>query len=529
VRELLLILALASLGPSMCAQTLTPMQDSYVVPANGTNFGTSPNLTVGSTGSQGLVQFDLSQLPPGLTAGAVQKATLTLFVHTVAVGGSVTITVANGGWTEGGVNGTNAPTAGAAVGNPLLVAAANAYVTVDATSAVQGWIMNPLLNNGFLITANGGTSVQFDSKENTNTSHPAMLTLVLSSAGGGTGATGPAGPTGPTGAGVAGATGATGIAGATGVAGATGATGAGATGATGIAGATGVAGASGATGTGATGATGIAGATGVAGATGATGAGATGATGIAGATGVAGATGATGAGATGATGIAGATGVAGATGATGTGATGATGIAGATGVAGAIGASGPSGAASNVAGPTGRTGSTGATGAAGATGQSSTVPGPTGLTGPSGPSGPPASVGTGAAPSGIAYTVLQHSPQNAVAATTIQVGLTGTSANAATNAAQFTILPTACTPSVTAYSYLTTGVNVTWALHSATPVAGSTTWTVGGVISNTCTTNGIQQCTLTATSKQSALAAITLEATFGSTVSGGISTAFSCQ
>src|SRR5579871_2253163 len=444
----------------MCAQTLTPMQDSYVVPANGTNFGTSPNLTVGSTGSQGLVQFDLSQLPPGLTAGAVQKATLTLFVHTVAVGGSVTITVANGGWTEGGVNGTNAPTAGAAVGNPLLVAAANANVTVDATSAVQGWIMNPLLNNGFLITANGGTSVQFDSKENTNTSHPAMLTLVLSSAGGGTGATGPAGPTGPTGAGVAGATGATGIAGATGVAGATGATGAGATGATGIAGATGVAGA---------------------------------------------------------------------TGATGTGATGGTGIAGATGVAGAIGASGPSGAASNVAGPTGRTGSTGATGAAGATGQSSTVPGPTGLTGPSGPSGPPASVGTGAAPSGIAYTVLQHSPQNAVAATTIQVGLTGTSANAATNAAQFTILPTACTPSVTAYSYLTTGVNVTWALHSATPVAGSTTWTVGGVISNTCTTNGIQQCTLTATSKQSALAAITLEATFGSTVSGGISTAFSCQ
>jgi hypothetical protein len=65
-----------------------------------------------------------------------------------------------------------------------------------------------------IITPNGSVSVSFDSKENTSTSHPAVLSVVLS----GSGAGGAAGPTGPTGA--KGATGATGA----GVAGATGAT-----------------------------------------------------------------------------------------------------------------------------------------------------------------------------------------------------------------------------------------------------------------------------------------------------------------
>jgi hypothetical protein len=57
-----------------------------------------------------------------------------------------------------------------------------------------------------MILANSLTSVQFDSKENTTTSHPAMLTIVLAN-NGPTGATGPAGSNGATGA-----TGATGAA-----------------------------------------------------------------------------------------------------------------------------------------------------------------------------------------------------------------------------------------------------------------------------------------------------------------------------
>jgi len=103
---------------------------------------------------------------------------------------------------------------------------------------VQGWITAPGSNNGFMIQANAGASIQFDSKENTSTSHPGMLTIVLV----GNGPTGPtgavstvAGPAGPTGAastvaGPSGPTGPSGVTGSTGaastVAGPTGSTGA---------------------------------------------------------------------------------------------------------------------------------------------------------------------------------------------------------------------------------------------------------------------------------------------------------------
>ena len=87
------------------------------------------------------------------------------------------------------------------------VASGFQFVSVDATAVVRGWVNLPTTNNGFIITANGNSSVQFDSKESTNTSHAAILTLVLANSGaagptgpiGLTGPAGPAGPAGPTG------------------------------------------------------------------------------------------------------------------------------------------------------------------------------------------------------------------------------------------------------------------------------------------------------------------------------------------
>jgi hypothetical protein len=106
------------------------------------------------------------------------------------------------------------------------------FIAMDATAAVQGWISTSGSNNGFMILANTGTSVQFASKENTTTSHPATLTIVLASNG----------PTGPTGA--QGAVSATGAQGSVGAAGANGTTGAqGPTGPTGAQGAVGATGA----------------------------------------------------------------------------------------------------------------------------------------------------------------------------------------------------------------------------------------------------------------------------------------------
>ncbi len=199
-------------------QVLTPSQDSYVVPGNGTNFGTAVTLTVGSSASQGLVQFDLSHLPAGVTPNQVSQALLTLFVDHVGVPGTVTIYAANGNWTETAVNGVNAPVPGAVVATNVGVAATDSYVTVDATAAVQNWISGAP-NNGFIILAAAtGTSVQFDSKENTSTSHAATLSLSLASVG----PAGPAGPMGPAGsAGAQGPIGATGPQGPAGPAGGT--------------------------------------------------------------------------------------------------------------------------------------------------------------------------------------------------------------------------------------------------------------------------------------------------------------------
>ena len=294
------IAVLASLlgAPYACAQVFVPSADAYVVPGNATNFGTSPNITVGSSNAFGLVQFDLSQLPAGVTAGQIQKATLTLFLNHVNSGGTINIDTVSSTtpWTESGVNGNTGVGPQSAVATSIPAALTNFYISVDVTAAVQGWVASPTSNNGFLIAANGSTSVQFDSKENTNTGHAATLSVLLANTGatGPTGATGSAstvaGPTGPTGAAstVAGPTGPTGAT--SSVAGPTGPTGAAST----VAGPTGPTGAASSV-AGPTGPTGPAGASGaastVAGPTGPTGPisvvpGPTGPTGPAGTTGI---------------------------------------------------------------------------------------------------------------------------------------------------------------------------------------------------------------------------------------------------
>ena len=71
-----LVLLWAALSVPLCGQTLTPSQDAYYVPGYATNFGVAPAITVGSSGSVGLVQFDLSGLPAGVTAAQDQTVTL---------------------------------------------------------------------------------------------------------------------------------------------------------------------------------------------------------------------------------------------------------------------------------------------------------------------------------------------------------------------------------------------------------------------------------------------------------------------
>jgi len=225
------MLGLFTAAPAWGAQPVL-VADAHVNSALPTvNSGAISNLDVGG-GYTTLLQFDLSLLPAGTTAGQVSRAVLRLYCNRVTTPGLISFAPINGAWGEYTVTYATEP----AIGNTsgvFSVSQAGAFVALDVTALVQGWIGNPASNNGVALSA-GTAMVQFDSKENDLTSHAATLDVELVDAGpaGAAGAVGPAGPQGPIGA--SGPAGATGLAGAAGTSGATGPQGpAGPTGATG--------------------------------------------------------------------------------------------------------------------------------------------------------------------------------------------------------------------------------------------------------------------------------------------------------
>lgn len=267
------------------AQSLPVLADAYIANARPTaNLGALPTMLAGG-GNVGLINFDLSALPPGTAGANIAHATVTIYVGLASAPGVLNLVQIDGAWAERAVKWNAAPPASTVVASAN-VPAAGGYVTFDVTGLVQAWVDGAIAPNGVAVMgATDGFVATIDTKESKTTSHPAVLQVTLATAG----AQGPAGPQGPAGAdgaqgptGAAGPQGPEGPAGAAGPRGATGATGpqglagpTGATGPAGIAGATGPTGAAGAQGpigvTGATGPQGPAGAQGAAGPTGATG------------------------------------------------------------------------------------------------------------------------------------------------------------------------------------------------------------------------------------------------------------------
>jgi len=265
----------------------TLISDSYVsapfVP--GVRHGGDPEVLVSKTNT-GFLQFSLTRdLPTGLLATDINKATLKVFISKVNHRGLLTIRPVEGAWKEETI-----PRAGV---SPTLSALKKVvrivpnfeghWVQIDVTDMVKDWATTPASNRGLALAVEGTSNLDFviDSKENAATSHQALLDVVLNKTIGDTGATGPAGPQGATGA--QGASGAQGVAGPQGATGAQGVAGPqGATGADGIQGPQGATGADGIQGPqGATGADGIQGPQGATGADGVTGPqGATGAIGV---------------------------------------------------------------------------------------------------------------------------------------------------------------------------------------------------------------------------------------------------------
>src|SRR5260370_35042067 len=191
--------ALAVLQAAAWAQTVPLVGDAFIAPGSANNFGGTVNVNVGGiAGYQGLFQFDLGNLPPGTTAASVSGASLRLFTNKIGTAGSINVYAATAAWSESTVNGlAGAPAPGAFVAGPIAVSVAGTYISVPVPAQVQAWL-NGAPNNGLIVTATPSTtSLFFDSKENTSTSHPAALEIELSGQPGAMGAQRTAGAPGP--------------------------------------------------------------------------------------------------------------------------------------------------------------------------------------------------------------------------------------------------------------------------------------------------------------------------------------------
>jgi hypothetical protein len=151
-------------------------------------------------GATGLLDFNLSALPAGLTGASILKANLTIYVNRVEAPGSIEVLQVNTGWTEKTVTFATQPQT-----TPLGINAAVAgsgYLTLDVTPLVRRWIDNLAGQHGFALTASASTPgalFMVDSKESSATSHPAALEVIVNQAAGPPGPPGPNGAPGPPG------------------------------------------------------------------------------------------------------------------------------------------------------------------------------------------------------------------------------------------------------------------------------------------------------------------------------------------
>ncbi|MBS1826485.1 MAG: DNRLRE domain-containing protein [Acidobacteria bacterium] len=192
-----LLLFLAFFAASSGKALDLPVAADAHVGASATAAGTLPNLAIGG-GSRALLRFHLAVLPPNLSPSQVVKATLMVHVNRVSVTGAVRVAQLSGPFDEIAVTQGTAPPAGAAVAQFTPVQGLN---LIDITSTVQQWVTSPGLAFGLDLSADpsGAASLLVDSRENTATSFPAEIRLVLSGPAGPQGAMGPTGATGATG------------------------------------------------------------------------------------------------------------------------------------------------------------------------------------------------------------------------------------------------------------------------------------------------------------------------------------------
>ena len=147
-----------------------------------TKYGASATLNISPTNSV-LMEFNLSDmLPSGTTAAQVLKARLIVFPDAITTEGTVNLYEVTSTWSEGTVTYATKPTIASTAASSISIGVNHAYHDFGITALVQSWITTPASNFGVELQASGSTNVTLDSKENTLTSHPAVLEVSTSPA-----------------------------------------------------------------------------------------------------------------------------------------------------------------------------------------------------------------------------------------------------------------------------------------------------------------------------------------------------------
>src|SRR5262245_3265949 len=169
------------------ADTLPVVADGHVSAADDETNGPSLRVRHGADapGYTALARFDLSALPDLPPGSSIEKATLRLWAEAVRGPGSIAVAPVLEAWDERTLSYAAAP----AMGQPRVTFAVDAddaqrYVTVDVTDLVRDWTSGAK-NRGLALAAapDEAVDVDFDSKENTATSHAPDVEVVITSVG----------------------------------------------------------------------------------------------------------------------------------------------------------------------------------------------------------------------------------------------------------------------------------------------------------------------------------------------------------
>ena len=108
---------------ALSSAQITPLGDAYTNTADPTtNYGSAATLAVAGASEITYIQFNLTSIPSGASAG---QATLKLYVNSVATAGSFNVDYVTGSWSESTIDHSNAPPLGKTIASNVTITTAD--------------------------------------------------------------------------------------------------------------------------------------------------------------------------------------------------------------------------------------------------------------------------------------------------------------------------------------------------------------------------------------------------------------------